>query len=212
MDALLAAGLESRGDRAPGPGPVRVVLVPTAAARQRPDLAAAHGAEAWHAAARRSRVAVTVETARILHRADADDRTTLALLEAADVVHLPGGDPDVIPAVLRDTRAWAAIVAASRRGACIAGASAGAMALGERLWTADGPMDGLRLLAGMAVVPHLEPSRARAWRAAVDPRDELAWLGLGERTLAIGRAGGPWRIAGPGEACWIGRAAGDLVR
>ena len=56
-------------------------------------------------------------------------------LETAHVIHLPGGDPDLLPAVLRGTPAWAAILRAYVAGACVAGASAGAMALAERLWT-----------------------------------------------------------------------------
>ena len=60
----------------------------------------------------------------------------VARLEAAHVIHLPGGDPDLLPAVLRGTPAWAAILRAHVAGACVAGASAGAMALAERLWTA----------------------------------------------------------------------------
>ena len=203
MDALLGAGVESRVARDGEDGPVRVVIVPTAAARQRPDLAAAHGRDAWNATGVRAGVEVRVETASIVTRDAAAALVELARLEAADVIHLPGGDPDVIPAVLRDTRAWASILAAHRRGACVAGASAGAMAFGERLWTPSGPVDGLRLVPGLGVVPHFDPSRGDAWRRSVDPDGRLTWLGLPERTLVLGRPGGPWHSVGPEEARWF---------
>ena len=59
MDALVVAGATARA-AAGDVGPLRVVLVPTAAARQRPDLAAAHGRRAFEAAAARAGLAVDV--------------------------------------------------------------------------------------------------------------------------------------------------------
>jgi cyanophycinase len=95
---------------------------------------------------------VRTATARVLTPEAAADPDACALLERAHLVHLPGGDPDLVAGILRDTPAWAAILRAHERGACIAGASAGAMALGGRLWTRDGPGAGLGLLPGHAVV------------------------------------------------------------
>lgn len=199
MDALVAAGAAARvtaGD----PGPIRVVLVPTAAARHRPDLAAATGRRAFEAAGARAKIAVEVGVAGVLDGRSAADPGNVTRLETAHVVHLPGGDPDLLPAVLRRTPAWAAILRAYAAGACVAGASAGAMALAERLWTADGPVDGLGLVPGIAVLPHFDPRRAAAWRSIVDPDGRLVWLGLDERTLVIGRPGGTWTVAGEGRA------------
>ncbi len=205
MDALLAAALEAAGREKP-----RVVIVPTAVARHRPDLAFAHGERAFRAAAARARVEVRVWAASLLRRADAEipGAAMLEELAGAHLVHLPGGDPDLIPGVLRGTAGWAAILRAHAAGACVAGASAGAMALGERLWTPSGPVDGLRLVPGIAVLPHYAPGRLDAWRATVDvsgtggPQETgaLAWLGLDEQTLVIGRPGGSWTVAGRGRA------------
>ncbi len=202
MDALVAAGREAPGSAtAPGSAAqLRVVLVPTAVAHHRPDLAIAHGRRAFEAAAARAGIPVRVDAAMLLDRAAAADPAICALLEAAQIIHLPGGDPDLLPAVLRDTAAWAAILRANTGGACVAGASAGAMALAERLWTRDGPAAGLGLVPGVAVLPHFDPVRAGAWRRSVDPDGRLTWLGLDERTLVIGCPGGPWTVAGAGRA------------
>jgi cyanophycinase-like exopeptidase len=186
MDALVAAGAASRdARREPGDdgGPVRVVLLPTAVARHRPDLAAAHGRRAFEAAGQRLGIRVSVDVAPVFDRDAASSPGSGRLLEAADVIHLPGGDPDLPPAVLRGTPAWASVLRAYARGACVAGASAGAMALAARLWTPDGPVDGLALVPGIAVLPHFDPGRASAWRRAVDPD---------------GRLGGSWTVAGTG--------------
>ena len=199
MDALVAAGAKARAVSADA-GPVRVVLVPTAAARHRPDLAAANGRRAFEAAGERAGTGIHVEVASVLDGLAAADPAIVARLAAAHVIHLPGGDPDLLPAVLRGTPAWAAILRAHAAGACVAGASAGAMALAERLWTRGGPVEGLRLVPGVVVLPHFDPGRAAAWRRIVDPDERLTWLGLDERTLVIGRPGETWTVAGSGRA------------
>jgi cyanophycinase-like exopeptidase len=196
MDALFSAALAAAAGGTP-----RIVVVPTAAARQRPDLAALHGERAFRAAADRAATPVHVEVIRILERADAEDRGACDRLAAADLVHLPGGDPDLLPAILRGSSAWAVILETHARGACIAGASAGAMALGERLWTPAGVVAGLGLVPGLAVLPHYRPDRLAAWRAVVDGAGRpCTWLGLDDRTLVIGRSGETWTVAGAGRA------------
>ncbi len=196
MDALLSAALTAAGGGTP-----LIVVVPTAAARQRPDQAASHGERAFRAAADRAAAPVHVAVILILERADAEDRGACDLLAAAHLVHFPGGDPDLLPAILRGSLAWASILEANARGACIAGASAGAMALGERLWTPAGGMAGLGLVPGLAVLPHYRPGRLAEWRAVVDDADRPStWLGLDDRTLVIGRPGGTWSVAGAGRA------------
>ena len=210
MDALVAAGATARA-AAGDAGPIRVVLVPTAAARHRPDLAAATGRRAFEAAGARAGLVVEVTVASVLDDRSAADPANVARLGTAHLVHLPGGDPDLLPAVLRGTPAWAAILRAHAAGACVAGASAGAMALAERLWTRDGPVDGLGLVPGIAVLPHFDPGRATAWRSVVDPDGRLTWLGLDERTLVIGRPGETWTVAGAGRAHVIAPGAASAV-
>lgn len=194
MDALLAAARAAAGDAQPV-----VVIVPTAAARQRPEQAAAHGERAFRAAAARAGLEIEVRTAPILTRADAADPALVGLLADAHLVHVPGGDPDLVPAVLRDTPAWSAILEALGRDACLAGASAGAMALGERVWTSRGGVDGLGLLPGIAVIPHFVGGRLEAWRSVVEDGRPLAWIGIDEQTVVIGRPGETWSVAGRGR-------------
>lgn len=207
MDALLEAGIAAWR----GSGPVRVVLVPTAVARHRPDLAAAHGARAFREAGVRAGIVTDIAVAPVLDRRSAADAAIAALFDDAHVIHLPGGDPDLIPAILRDSPAWAAMQRAHSAGACLAGASAGAMALAERLWTRDEPMDGLGVVPGVAVLPHFDPGRLAMWQGAVDPERLLTWLGLDEQTLVIGRPGAEWRVAGRGRAYLAAAGAKPMV-
>lgn len=203
MDALLAAAVEAAAGEGEGVAP-RIIVIPTAAAGQRPEMAAGHGERAFAAAAERARVSVEIGVAGILTRGDAADPRVLGPLEAAHLVHFPGGDPDRIPAVFAGSPAWAALRRAYLGTAVLAGASAGAMALAGRCWTPAGAVDGLGLLPGFAVLPHFRPGRLDGWRGAVE-RDgaRVSWLGIEEQTVVIGRPGGRWRVAGTGRVTVI---------
>jgi cyanophycinase len=204
-EAFLAAIL---GASRAGPSR-RVVVVPTAAARGRPELAAEHGAAAFRRVAPDAGVAVEVTVAPVVDAASASDAGLAEVLAGADLIHFPGGDPDLIPTLLPGTPAWSAIERAWRGGALLAGASAGAMALAERTWTPRGPIDGLGLVPGLAVVPHADRA---SWERALDRFGALRPLGLGllglaERTGVIGRPGEPWRVVGEGEVRWMAPGA-----
>jgi cyanophycinase-like exopeptidase len=213
MDVLLAAVVDAAAVEGRDVAP-RIVIVPTAAARQRPGAAAAHGERSFASAASRAGVSVEVGVAGILTRADAADPRVVGPLEAAHLVHFPGGDPDLIPSVFRDTPAWSAIVVRGRSGsAVVAGASAGAMAIAGRCWTPTGAVDGLGLLPGYAVLPHFAPGRLQAWRSALEARGgpPVSWLGIDEQTLVLGRPGGRWRVAGRGRVHVLGPDGEELA-
>jgi cyanophycinase len=240
LDALLAAGRDAAVRRvaASEPGDVaghaiemptttiRVVILPTAAARGRPDRAAEMGRSAFAERAAAAGRPVVIEVAPIVDPRSAHDSDHAERLRSADLIHLPGGDPDVVPAILRDSPALAAIETAWQRGAVVAGASAGAMALAEWTWTPKGGIRGLGLVRGLAVVPHYDDIRRTAWQRALDDLAPggIGYLGLDERTGVISEpgAGGAriWRVAGAGAAWWFARGSdrplvgqdGDLLR
>src|SRR5215218_2473696 len=133
MDALLLAAADAAAQEAAATRP-RIAIVPTAAARQRPDAAVATGERAFAATAERAGLTVEIGAARILSRRDAADPRVLEGLASAHLIHFPGGDPDLIPDVLHDTPAWAAVRRAYDVAGVIAGASAGAMALAGPCW------------------------------------------------------------------------------
>lgn len=202
-------------DFAPAVPAIRVVILPTAAARGLPDRAAATGRAAFERRAAAAARPAVVEVARIVDQASAADPAELERLAGADLIHLPGGDPDLVPAILAGSPALAAIEAAWSRGAVIAGASAGAMALAEWTWTSGGGIRGLGFVRDLAVVPHYDDIRRTAWQNTLD---ELApggigYLGLDERTgvLSIpnGADGKDWQVAGEGAVYWFARGASE---
>lgn len=187
---------------------IRAVVLPTASARGQPEATVAHGRDALRRVASEAGVAAEIDAALIVDRAGASDLALAATLAGADLIHLPGGDPDLIPAILAGTAASAAILEARIRGAVVAGASAGAMGMAVRTWTPHGWIDGLGLVRGLVVVPHFAGFDRRGWEATVDSLRSrgIGILGLDERTGVLsqpGAVGAPWRVVGEGRAHWF---------
>jgi cyanophycinase-like exopeptidase len=196
---------------------IRIVILPTAAGRGHPDRAARTGRRAFERRAAVTACQAIIEVARVVDAESACDPAEVERLSSADLIHLPGGDPDLVPGTLAGSPALAAIEAAWGRGAVIAGASAGAMGLAEWTWTPSGGIRGLGLVDGLAVVPHYRDIRRSDWQQTLD---ELApggigYLGLDERTGVISAANGSdgrdWRVAGAGAAYWFARGASEPV-
>lgn len=221
LDAA-AVGAEARG----GPDEaLHVVVVPTAAARHNPDAASGFGSRAFERVGADLGRPLVVEAARVVDGASADDPDAAASLDAADLIYLPGGDPDLIPTLFPGTAAWRAIETARRRGAVLAGASAGAMGLCAFTWTRDGIRPGLGLVQGLVVFPHAD---AQAWERqsswfTMAASAGVGVLGIGERTGVISPAsedghvnGGTatWHIVGEHEVRWLppGAAEPQILR
>lgn len=211
-DETFLAALLRAAALAAGPRALRIAVIPTAAARGRPGLAGEHGVAAL------TRVATAIglpvagaEVVPIVDEASAADPDLASRVAAADLLHLPGGDPDLIPGLYPGSAAGAAIRTALGGGAVLAGASAGAMALADWTWTPGGLIRGLGYVPRAIVVPHADPASWRAnlarFGATVPPA--LGLLGLAERTGILGpldddgRATGPWAVVGEGEVRWL---------
>jgi cyanophycinase-like exopeptidase len=202
-EPFLLALLEAAPRAADG-GAIRVVVVPTAAARHRPEATARHGREAIERVAAAAGIPVSVETTLIVDTETANDPALADRLAAAHLIYLPGGDPDLLPSLMHDSLAWKSILVAHARGAVIAGASAGAMALAPRTWTPNGWLDGLSLVRGLVVVPHYNGFDKRGWEGALAELNAagLGYLGIDERTGVVS-SGTKWRVVGPGRVEWF---------
>jgi cyanophycinase len=183
-------------------GPAYVIA--TAAARQDPDRAV-RTATAWFAT-----LGLHVEELPLRGRRAAADPKIVAAAADGGGFYLCGGDPGLVIRTLDGTPAWDAIADAWRRGAALAGSSAGAMALGEwSLLRARRPGDvrrryapALGLVRGLAVVPHLDEF-GEAWMPsalATRPRPDTVLLGIDARTAAAWTPGSGrgWSAMGAG--------------
>jgi cyanophycinase len=116
----------------------------------------------------------------IVDEAGANDIELVGLLEDYAGLYFTSGDPIYLRDTLLGSKTWEAVRAVEARGGLIAGSSAGAMVLGERLWRFDGWIDGLGLAPGLAVLPH-HATLASRWNAAA----MAAALPAGVRLIGI---------------------------
>ena len=98
--------------------------------------------------------------AAIVKALDADDDAHVDAIAGAGLIYLSGGNPGHLARTLRGTRVWAAIVDEWRRGASLAGCSAGAMAMGGYVpdvrHPKKGGTDGLGVVPALRVLPHFD--------------------------------------------------------
>ncbi|MEA2644501.1 MAG: cyanophycinase [Chloroflexota bacterium] len=192
-------------------GPGAAFVVPTAAARQKPEQSVAH-ATTWF-----RQFGLELEELPVLKRADAKSATLAERARAGGFFYLVGGDPGWVAEVLRDSPVWAAIFDAWRDGAALAGSSAGAMALCSHTlvratWPNHvnrRPADALGVVAKTAVLPHYDTFGHKWVESAQAAAPDLTLLGVDERSAAVWD-GAAWVAAGPGAVTVI--SAGKVSR
>ena len=188
--------------------PRRYVQIPTAAApegRQRLQYWLDLGA------AQAERLGVDQVPVVVRDRDEAESEDLAARVHGAGLVYLSGGDPLYLARTLRGTRVWAAIEAAWRSGAALAGCSAGAIALTD--WVpavrapAGEPDRGLGVLPQLRVLPHFD--KLTSWapeligRATAGPPG-TAVIGIDEDTAIVDLTGSGrnWQVHGRQQA-WL---------
>ncbi len=165
----------------------------------------------WHdlGAAAAQRIGAEQVIVPVVDRPSADDDVNAALITDAGLIYLSGGDPQFLTQTLRGTAVWAAIVAAWRAGAALAGCSAGAMALAASLPDIRRPWrpatEALGLVSGLEVLPHFD--RFASWmpdlvleRVAGAPAG-VRVIGIDEDTALIGG------LTGQGAPGWSSAVA-----
>ena len=193
--------------------------MPTAAARYSPAASAAHGVGAFERVAAEAGLAAVATPAMVVDEASAADPDIAARLADADLVYFPGGDPDLIPLVLRGSAAWAAIIRAHAGGAVLGGASAGAMAMAPWTWTPDGGDDrvsGSSRASRSARTP--TPRRGRPWPSGSGRARRPASVSSASRNARPRSRTIPsadpilWRVVGEGEVRWQATRGGPTAR
>jgi cyanophycinase len=187
----------------------RVAVVPTASGLEDTP-------ESWAALATAHFTALGAEVipVMVLRRDDARERRWIEALRDVDWVYFSGGRPQHAINVLAGTPFWDEVLRLHRSGAVLAGASAGAMMLGQKSYAPDdfdaagfpqrvSIRDGLGVLGGHFVIPHFDllaqfPSdRVEAWIAAWP--SGLRGIGIDEDTAVVEGADG-WTVRGRGRA------------
>jgi len=185
-----------------------VLIVPTAAAYEHPARLVER-AVGWF-----DRLGAKATGLDLLARPDALKADVVDALAASRFTYLVGGSPLHLRAVVKDTPAWEALVAAWKDGGVLAGSSAGAMVMCDPMVDPRGGAFtlGLGLLPGVAVIPaHDHWSEDAAHRTRQMSPPSLVLAGIDERTALIRRPDGSWHTEGAGEVVvFVGGAPADL--
>ncbi|MGH9297366.1 MAG: Type 1 glutamine amidotransferase-like domain-containing protein [Acidimicrobiales bacterium] len=174
-------------------GGSEVLVLPTAAAYQHPELAVAT-AKAWFA-----RLGATVRPLMVLRHDDAEKEEHAKAAREAAFVYLGGGSPLHLRSVLKGSAVLTGILEAWRRGAVVAGSSAGAMVLCNPMVDPRGGAFtvGLGLVEQLAIVPHHQSGGTQLlWRTLELAPAGVPVAGIPEHTALIREASGGWRAAG----------------
>ncbi len=178
-----------------------LIILPTAAAQQGPEMAIANGVRYFSALAPR----LSVEGAMVVDSASAADAAVAARIASASMIYLTGGDPGLLVRLLRGSEVLAAIAAVAARGGIVVGSSAGAMALGSLMrWHtgssgANGWEPAFAMVPGVIVMPHHEdrPKPLAEVRAGLD--DTLVVIGIPTGVMCLTRIAGDERS---GDHSW----------
>jgi cyanophycinase len=179
-------------------GGEEVLVLPTAAAYEHPERSVAT-ATSWFEG-----LGAKVRPLMVLRRPDAEDPANAAAVADARFIYLGGGSPLHLRSVLKDSAVWAALVAAWRNGAVVAGSSAGAMVLTDPMVDPRGGAYtvGLGLVSQVAVIPHADTwSPEKAHRTIALAPKGIPIVAVDEQTAIVRHFGTEtgWTAAGTGS-------------
>ena len=177
-------------------GSDEVVVLPTAAAYEHPEKAVATAA-AWFES-----LGARVHGLMVLSRSDAEDPYMAEDVAASRFLYLSGGSPMHLRSVLKASLVWKALLEAWRKGAVVAGSSAGAMVLTDPMVDPRGGAltVGLGMVEQLAVIPHFGHENAeKVHRSIALAAPGLPVVGIPERTALVRDPDGGWRQAGVGQ-------------
>lgn len=191
-------------------GGAEVLVLPTAAAYERPERRVMAAAE-WFGG-----LGAAVEGLMVLGRADADDPGAAEVVRRARFLYLSGGSALHLRSVLKGSAVFEALKEAWAAGAVVAGSGGGAMALTDPMVDPRGGAltVGLGLVEGLAVVTHLgdvgqDAHGEKLHRSVALAPEGLPVAGIPVRTALIREPSGTWRSSGP-VSVFVDGAESDL--
>jgi len=157
-------------------GPTNVVCLPTAAGTEgseRIDYWSNLGNKYFES------LGVHAATLPVINRQDAQNPQMADQVSTANFIYLSGGRPDYLLATLKDSLVWRAILDVLAHGGVLAGCSAGAMILGEKIPGFPSWRQAFNLLEGAVVVPHFD--EIPVWLVGLLRR----WMGRQARMVGV---------------------------
>src|SRR4030042_3333763 len=150
-----------------------------------------------------SGLGVKVESLPVIDQSSANDPELVEHIRQANFIYLSGGKPDYLYRTLADSLAWVAIIEVLKKAGVVAGCSAGAMIMGERIPGFPRWKPAFGLLRGAIIMPHFDeiPSGMMS-TLRVLVRDEQTLLGIERNTALVGGVEGYQVVGSGGGVVW----------
>ena len=127
----------------------KVLVVPTAATNENPNLAAQNGIAHFN------KLGVSASSLMLTNKRQSNDECFLKPIKNFSHLYLTGGDPKYLHSILKDSRFLLEIKKTLSAGMILIGSSAGAMVLGKYILL-DKLESGLNLIPNTIIIPHFE--------------------------------------------------------
>ncbi len=180
----------------------KIIILPTAAANENPRKAARNGIKHFRRLGARSEALMVVDLS------SANDPEIVAKLSDADMVYMCGGSPAYLLSVLKGSAVMDAMLKRHEEGVTVAGSSAGAMVLCEKMHAPrDGAswVDGIGLVKGIVALPHFDRATPeRVSEMLNSSPDGIGLCGIDEGTAAV-YYNGEWKAVGPGQVTLLAK-------
>ena len=145
-----------------------------------------------------SSLGVEVESLPVMDQSSGNDPALAERIRQANFIYLSGGKPDYLYRTLANNLAWTAIQEVLDKGGILAGCSAGAMIMGERIPGFPGWKPAFNLLPGVVIMPHFdELPGAMVSTLQLLVGDKRTLLGIEGNTALVG-ADESYQVVGSG--------------
>ena len=172
-----------------------VVVLPTAAAFERPDRVGKRAVAYFEG------LGLKATVLDVLHRGEAEDPDIAAIVRTAKFVYLSDGSPLHLRSVLKGSALFDALLAVYRGGGVVAASGAGATLLGDPMVDPRGGAYtvGLGAVRNLAVFPYHGTAAEHLRARSIDLLPSTATLvGIDEQT-ALWLRNGVWKVVGAGQ-------------
>lgn len=163
--------------------PARVVCLPTAAGLEGEAMV-----NSWmqRGVDHFTRLGAEVTAVPVIDNATAHTPEYAETIYDANFVYMSGGNPGHLYDSLAGTMVWDAILDVHQRGGVVAGCSAGAMIMGERIVGPGADRKGFNLLEGTVIMPHFDEFTGFIGRVTRFLGDKsLTMVGIDGRTALV---------------------------
>ena len=177
---------------------VPIRIIPTAAAPDNNHQRAGNNGVRWF----QSLGAKDVVSLPLIDKASANNAEIANSLREAKLIYLLGGFTHYLGQTLKDSLAWQAALDAYRKGAVIAGSSAGAMVMCEYYFdpSSGKVVDGLKLVPNSLVLPHHNTFGKNWAPKLLKDKPDITLLGIDEQTGMIDEGDiRTWTVYGAGS-------------